>query len=82
MRIRATESLGLLQHPASIPHLFSLALERVRPTGNGQPTFELSGLRHAALQVLLTMQEEAEAHVKHAGRRPSAARQTSAPCRR
>jgi len=42
----------------------SLAVERVRPTFNGPPTFELSGLRHAALQVLLSMQMEAEAHVR------------------
>jgi hypothetical protein len=40
----------------------------VRPTFTGQPTFELSGLRHAALQVLLSMQAEAEAHVQAAGR--------------
>jgi hypothetical protein len=62
-RIRATECLALLRHPASIPHLISLAIERVRPTFNGQPTFELSGLRHAALQVLLTMREETDQYV-------------------
>ena len=68
VRIRATESLALLKHPSSVPHLVSLAVERVRPTFTGQPTFELSGLRHAALQVLLSMQTEAEAHVRnHAG---------------
>jgi CHAT domain-containing protein len=73
VRIRATESLALLKHPSSVPHLVSLAVERVRPTFNGQPTFELSGLRHAALQVLLTMQAEAEAHVRSqaAGRIPT-----------
>jgi hypothetical protein len=64
VRIRATESLALLKHPSSVPHLVSLAVERVRPTFNGPPTFELSGLRHAALQVLLSMQMEAEAHVR------------------
>ena len=64
VRIRATESLALLKHPSSVPHLVSLAVERVRPTFTGQPTFELSGLRHAALQVLLSMQAEAEAHVR------------------
>jgi hypothetical protein len=64
VRIRATESLALLKHPSSVPHLVSLAVERVRPTFTGQPTFELSGLRHAALQVLLSMQTEAEAHVR------------------
>jgi hypothetical protein len=65
VRIRATESLALLKHPSSVPHLVSLAVERVRPTFTGQPTFELSGLRHAALQVLLSMQTEAEAHVRN-----------------
>ena len=65
VRIRATESLALLKHPSSVPHLVSLAVERVRPTFTGQPTFELSGLRHAALQVLLSMQSEAEAHVRN-----------------
>ena len=43
VRIRATESLALLKHPPSVPHLVSLAVERVRPTFTGQPTFELSG---------------------------------------
>ena len=68
VRIRATESLALLKHRSSVPHLVSMAVERVRPTFNGPPTFELSGLRHAALQVLLSMQAEAEAHVQAAGR--------------
>jgi hypothetical protein len=49
-----------------VPHLASLVIGKVRPTFNGQPTFELSGLRHAALHVLLTMEEEADAYVEHA----------------
>jgi len=63
VRIRATECLALLQDPAIVPHLVSLAIEPVRPTLNGPPTFELSGLRHAALQVLLTMEEETDAYI-------------------
>ena len=63
VRVRATECLALLHHPATIPHLISLAIERVRPAFKGRPTFELSGLRHAALQALLTMQEQAEEYV-------------------
>ena len=54
---------GTVEGPASVSHLVSLVIGRVRPTHNGQPTFELSGLRHAALQVLLTMQEEADAYI-------------------
>ena len=63
VRIRATECLALLKQPESIPHLMSLAVERVRPTARGSAEFELSGLRHAALQVLLTMQDEVEQHL-------------------
>jgi len=63
VRVRATESLALLKNPASVPHLVSLVIGRVRPTPDGDPTFELSGLRHAAMQVLLTMQEEADAYI-------------------
>ncbi|MEO7274317.1 MAG: CHAT domain-containing protein [Vicinamibacterales bacterium] len=61
VRVAATECLALLKEPASLPHLVSLVIGRVRPTASGEPTFELSGLRHAALQVLLTMQEEVDA---------------------
>jgi hypothetical protein len=71
VRIRATEALALLQHPASTPHLISLAVERVRPTFNGQPEFELPGLRHASLQVLLTMQEQVDEYVKTRAAGPS-----------
>jgi hypothetical protein len=63
VRVRATECLALLKEPASVSHLVSLVIGRVRPTSNGEPTFELSGLRHAALHVLLTMQEEADAYI-------------------
>ncbi|HTF67380.1 MAG TPA: hypothetical protein VK638_32340, partial [Edaphobacter sp.] len=64
VRIRATESLGLLRDPNSIPHLVSLLMEQVRMTNSGTLTFELSGLRRAALEVLLTMKEGAEAHIE------------------
>jgi len=63
VRVRATECLALLKEPASVPHLVSLVIGRVRPTSNGQADFELSSLRHAALQVLLTMQSEADAYI-------------------
>ncbi|MBA2355477.1 MAG: HEAT repeat domain-containing protein, partial [Acidobacteria bacterium] len=74
VRIRATECLALLKHPSSVPHLLSLAVERVRPNARGDAEFELSGLRHAALQVLLTMQAEGEEYL-HA----RAAREQDAP---
>jgi CHAT domain len=72
IRVRATECLALLKDPTSIPHLVSLAIEPVRPTFTGEPTFELSGLRHAALQVLLTMQEDAERYIKDRASGPAA----------
>jgi hypothetical protein len=64
VRVRAIESLAMLNRPETIPHLISLAVERVRPTFNGEPTFELSGLRHAALQALMMMQDDVEQHVR------------------
>ncbi len=72
VRVQATECLGLLQHPASIPHLVSIAVEPVRLTEDGKPAYELSGLRQAALQVLLTMQDEAEAYVTSLANGPEA----------
>ena len=65
VRIRATECLSLLRDPVTIPHLFSIGAERVRPSNNGgRPEFELSGLRHAAIQVLLTMPDETARYVE------------------
>lgn len=78
VRVQATECLGLLNHPGSIPHLVSLAVERVRPDLNGQPQFELSGLRHAALQVLLLMYEQTEAHLASRAASTRATAQTHA----
>jgi hypothetical protein len=64
MRARAIESLAMLHRPETIPHLISLAIGRVRPTLSGGPAFELSGLRHAALQALMMMQDDVEQYVK------------------
>ena len=73
VRIRATEALSLLRDPVTIPHLFSIGAERVRPSSNGgRAEFELSGLRHAAIQVLLTMPEETAHFVEHRAESPSA----------
>src|SRR5262249_10528128 len=77
VRVRATESLAMLHDVDSVPHLVSQVIGRVRPTFNGEPTFELSGLRHAALQVLLTMQEETDAYL----RRPNGDSATPPPTR-
>ena len=58
---------------STIPHLFSIGAERVRPSSNGgRAEFELSGLRHAAIQVLLTMPEETAHFVEHRAESPSA----------
>ena len=75
VRIRATESLALLKHPSSVPHLVSLAVERVRPTFNGQP--DLRALRAAACRApgapvdadggRGARQEPGRGQVRHAG---------------
>lgn len=65
VRVRAIECLGLLREASTVPHLLSLAIERIRTTGRGALDFEFSGIRQAAVQVLLTMREEAEAHLRN-----------------
>lgn len=72
IRIRATECLGLLRDPTAIPHLVSLVMGLIRPVRDGVLTFEVSGMRQAALQVLLTMQQEAEAYVRSLAADPNA----------
>ncbi len=62
-RVRAAATLGLLRDPQAIPHLLSLAIKPTYIDPDGNLTFHPSGVRQAALQVLMTMQKEAEAHI-------------------
>lgn len=62
-RVRAVEALGLLGDERAVPHLVSLVIDPVRPGSNGELTFELSGLRQAAIQVLLSMSDATRRHV-------------------
>jgi len=69
-RIRAVEALGLLGDDRSVPHLVSLALDAVRPSSSGVLKFELSAVRHAAIQVLVTLPDAARAHISQLAARP------------
>ena len=71
-RIRAVECMGLLGDERSVPHLVSLVIDRVRADSDGELRFELSGLRQAALQVLVSMPEAARRHVSEVAARPEA----------
>jgi HEAT repeat protein len=63
-RIQAIEALGYLQCPHAIPHLVSLALDRIRAAWDGTPGFEYSGVRFAAVNALLSMQEATFEYVR------------------
>jgi HEAT repeat protein len=62
-RIQAIEALGYLQCPDAVPHLVSLALDPIRVGWDGELNFEYSGVRFAAVNALLSMQEATFAYV-------------------
>jgi hypothetical protein len=59
VRIRAIECLGLLGGVGAIPHLFGLAFEPIRRDRGQEAAFEFSGIRQAAVLVLLNMEDAA-----------------------
>lgn len=63
-RRKALEALAVLREPRVIPHLMSVAMRPVRRTWEGTLTYDYSGVRQAAVQALLAMQDEALGHVK------------------
>jgi hypothetical protein len=69
-RVEAIQCLGLLHEKASVPHLFALAFDRVPIAGHAEAGFEFSGIRQAAVRVLLTMEEDALAYLKEVLNRP------------
>jgi HEAT repeat protein len=62
-RRTALEALALLREPRTIPHLVALAIRPVRRNWEGKLTYDHSGVRQAAVQVLFAMQDETLRHV-------------------
>ncbi len=52
-RAKAISYLGPLREPDAVPHLISLALDKLRPDKEGKLCFDYSGVRLAAVKALL-----------------------------
>ncbi len=58
LRRKAIDAFAILPEKRVIPHLLSLAIEQVRVSWEGERSYDLSGVRQAAVTALLSMMEE------------------------
>lgn len=58
LRRKSIEALAILAEKRVVPHLLSLAIDQVRVDWSGNGSYDLSGVRQAAVMALLSMMDE------------------------